>query len=465
MAGAAIGLGSHVYASKNNKEAIKINNEANSIFEESSRSMEVAKGKCADSMSNLAQLKIEIMRGNLKRFVKYFSKIKAVNFTDVGESYDLTILNRNELSMMQSMISSFEKSSKNEIVSGLSGVALAVGAADVLAGGTILGGAAGLSVGSFAGGAALGVIAAPVFAITGIFSASEASANLEKASSNLTKAHTYKEECDTYILLADSVSDRCDLFYETLYVVNTNMFNQAVNNLELIVKSKRTFGDFFKNLIGQKIYTNQEMQSVMATASLAKMIKTIIEANILDKGGKVSESSGKLIEDIKYKIKSDNVQRMKKKQKVGMLTGQQTQIYTSPIEMASPNQNLWEQRYYQASLPLQNDSIYSNTYSQNASIAGNNVQVINQQTCQAGSDKGYKPHILTQIFMWICVVWWCILGFGFLFLSEFITAMFLMASGLIMCPQIKKDLRFWIKFLLSFVFLVISVIVSYVIYS
>lgn len=305
IAGAVIGLGAHMKAAADNDEAIGANYQANRIIDESRQLSIDAKKQCQNSIDKLAREKALVLQGNMKKFIHYFSKIKAVNFTEYDGEFELAIFNKDELMKMQSVANTMQKTQVNDIVGGVSGTALAIGAADLMAGGTLLGGA-GLSVGGLTGGAALGAVAAPVFAITGIFSASEASANLDKALSNLSKANAYRDECETYALLASSVSERCDLFYETLHNVNITWFSKAVDQLQILVESKKTFPNFVKNIVGKKIYTREEMQTVASAAALAKMVKTLIDTNILDSKGHVTEESKKIVNEINKQISSNS---------------------------------------------------------------------------------------------------------------------------------------------------------------
>jgi hypothetical protein len=262
-----------------------------------------AKELCQNSIDTLAKEKTIVLKGSMQRFVKSFSKIKPVNFSDTGDLFEMANFNKNELITMQSMVSNVRKVSVNEVVGGISGTALAVGAADMIAGGSLLGGA-GISVGGLAGGAALSAVAAPIFAISGIFSASEASENLEKAKSNLAKARAYQDECETYSYFAHAVSERCDLFSEVLSNIDNNWFTEAVDQLEMLVNSKKTFGNFIKNITGKKIYTRQEMEMVASTAALAKMLKTILDTNILDNNGQVTDESERVILAVQDKMNS-----------------------------------------------------------------------------------------------------------------------------------------------------------------
>lgn len=306
IAGAVVGVGAHVCALADKEEAREKNSLANEIIDKANQVAQEAKTVCQGSMDELAKEKTIVLKGNMRRFVRSFSRIRPVNFSDSGDLFEVAKFNKNELLTIQSMVESVQAVNVNDVVGGVSGVALAVGAADILAKGTLLGGA-GISVGGLAGGAALGAIAAPVFAISGIFSASEAAANLEKAKSNLLRAQAYQEEVETFSYLAYAVSERCDLFYETLEMINEAWFTDAVNQLEMLVNSKRTFANFFNNLFGKKIYTREEMQMVASVAAVAKMVKTIIDTNILDANGQVTEESEKVILAIQDKMNNEDL--------------------------------------------------------------------------------------------------------------------------------------------------------------
>lgn len=424
IAGAVIGLGAHACASVDNDEAREKNRRANEIIDESNRIAQEAKNLCQGSIDALAKEKTKILQGNMRRFVKNFSQIKPVNFSDTGDLFEVAKFNRNELTTMQAMVSSVQKMTINDVVGGVSGTALAVGAADMLAGGSILGGA-GISVGGLAGGAALGAVAAPIFAITGIFSASEASANLEKAKSNLSKAKAYQDECETYSYLAHAVSERCDIFYETLYNINITWFTDAVNKLEMLVNSKKTFANFIKNIVGKKIYTRQEMQMVASVASLAKMVKTIIDTNILDNNGHVTDESERVILEIQDKINTDNLTvRMPEPEVQRQVAHQQQQpVYQQPVCQQ-------QQPEYQ--------------YQENSVLKANNKKVI------------YNPNGFVKFIMWVHTFWYAILGLLLVIGGSFICGAIWFAAGLMMCPKINVTMKFWPRFGLMLLLFVVG---------
>lgn len=418
IAGAVVGLGAHACASVDNDEAKRKNQQANEIIKEASQIAQDAKRLCQNSIDTLAKEKTAILQGNMKRFVRYFSQIKPVNFSDTGNLYEIDRFSKNELTVMQAMVSSVQKVTVNDVVGGVSGTVLAVGAADMVAGGTILGGA-GISVGGMAGGAALGAIAAPIFAITGIFSASEASANLEKAKSNLSKAQAYQDECETYSFLANAVSDRCDLFYETLNKVNNTWFSDAVDQLEMLVNSKKTVGNFFKNIMGKKIYSRQEMQTVASAAALAKMVKVIIDTNILDSDGHVTDESEKVILEIQDKMQSGELS----------------------VKTQEPAPQYQQAQYQQP---------------QYQQVQQSQEQQQHLQVRQDRSKSVYSPKAFVKLIMWAATIFFCGCGVLLVIGGAFVCGVIWFAAGMMMCPRINVTMKFWPRVGLMLLLLIIG---------
>lgn len=432
IAGALVGLGAHACASVDNNETREKNRCANEIIDESNRIAQEAKRVCQGSMDELAKVKTMVLQGNMRRFVRSFSQIKKVNFSDSGDLFEIAKFNKNELTTMQSMVSSVQKVNVNDVVGGASGVALAVGAADVLAGGTLLGGAS-ISVGGLAGGAALGAVAAPIFAITGFFSASEASANLEKAKSNLSKAQAYRDEVETYSFLAHAVSERCDLFCETLDNINTTWFTDAVNQLEMLVNSKKSFGNFFRNIVGKKIYTRQEMKMVASVAALAKMVKTIIDTNILDNKGHVTDESERVIFEIQDKMENEDltVRMPDLKNQQQIYYQQSNNVYQHPVQVR-PVQS-------QQQISIQNQI-------QNRNNSINSIKPI------------YNPNGFVKFIMWGHTIFYGLGGVGIILDGSFVSGAILFAAGLMICPKVNNTMRFWPRFGLMILLICVSAI-------
>lgn len=445
VAGALVGLGAHACASVDNDEAREKNTRANEIIDDSNRIAREAKTLCQGSIDTLAKEKTMVLQGNMRRFVRSFSQIKPVNFSDTGDLFEIAKFNKNELTTMQTMVNSVQKVTANDVVGGVSGTVLAVGAADMIAGGTILGGA-GISVEGLAGGAALGAVAAPIFAITGIFSASEASANLEKAKSNLSKARAYQDECETYSYLAHAVSERCDMFYETLDNLNTAWFTDAVNQLEMLVNSKKTLGNFFRNLTGKKIFSRQEMQSVASVAALAKMVKTIIDTNILDNEGQVTDESERVILEIQDKLDSGEPL-------VSVPAPQVQQQYQQPQQQVAYQQAVYQQPQQQTTYqqPQQQTAYQQQAYQQ----PQQQYQEIPQQA-NNNAKPIYNPNGFVKFIMWVHMIFYAFCGVCIVAAGSFISGAIWFAAGLMMCPKINPTMKFWPRFGLMWLLLIIG---------
>ena len=91
-AAALFGLGAHAVACADNEEAHSNNNMANEIIEQSNRNVTEASDSCHYSINRLAMTKSVVLKGNMKRFVYYFSKIRPVNFKNTGDFLNLLIL-------------------------------------------------------------------------------------------------------------------------------------------------------------------------------------------------------------------------------------------------------------------------------------------------------------------------------------------------------------------------------------
>ena len=459
---AVVGGLANISASADNSEAKSINLKAEDIIREANGIAIDAKSICQGSMNKLATEKTVILQGNMKRFVKSFSKIKPVNFTDSGDLFEAAKFDKKELMTMQSLVTSVQKVKLNDVASGVSGAALAVGAADVLAGGTILGGAGvELSFAGLAGGAALGAIAAPIFAVTGLFSASEAAENLEKAKGNMSRAKAFKDQCETYALFASAVSDRCNLYYVVLKNVNDTWFSDAVLKLETLVNSKKNIGNFIKNVAGKKIYSREEMAMIASVASLAKMVKTLIDTNILDQDGNVTPESKRIVLAIQDKLTNDPP-IVKMPQATSMENSQQEQGYDQVSEFADRVQSGVDsiknnERYLRVTNELKSSVEKvknSDQYGQLQEGVQTSVETVKKQVKKIR----YQPNVVTLIIMWLMTIIWVGMGIHKLFGGLFLTSMFWIAAGIVICPITNIEMKFLTRFIIMCVFVIVGII-------
>ena len=307
---AVIGGTAHIKAAHDNNAAREYLDRAEVIVMDATIKRDNAISREKQKIGKLSSEKSHVISGNMQRFVKYFSKIKPVNFKNVGYDSDILVSSKSQIMEISNMCAKINKIPANDIVSGTSGAMLAVGAADMLAGGSLLGGSVVLGGTSVAVGTLVGTVAAPVFALSGINSAINASKNLDDARSVLCRAQTFEDSCETIAQTADAISDRCDLFYSVIHEINDEWFTQAVDNLVTIVERKKGFKNFWKNSFGKPIYTEEEMKSIASTMALAKMLKTLIDTNIIDRSGKVTAYSLNTANTIQRQIHNFNPQEV-----------------------------------------------------------------------------------------------------------------------------------------------------------
>ena len=216
------------------------------------------------------------------------------------------------------------------------------------------------------------------------------------------------------------------MFYETLHKINDTWFTTAVNQLEILVESKKSIRNSLKNVTGKKIYSHQEMQMIAGVTALANMIKTIISTNILDENGQVTDESEQLILEMQDKIENED------------------------LSVKMPESEL--------SLQQVNVQQVSNSYKELQSVS-NTSQKVNSAALKRNVKTIYNPNAFVKCIMWLHTIFYVFCGFCIIMGGSFIAGSILMASGLIMCPKVKRTMRFWSRFGLMLLLIVISLLV------
>lgn len=192
----------------------------------------------------------------------------------------------------------------------------------------------------------------------------------------------------------------------------------------MLVNSKKTFGNFLKNIVGKKIYSKQEMKMVASVASLAKMVKTLIDTNILDSNGHVTDKSEGVILEIQDKMKNEDL----------------------TVRMPNPQVELIQQSTYQQ-------------FIQNINMELKQILVpFKQQVVrQSLSVKQiYDPNGFVKFIMWLHTIFYGFGGICGIFSGDFIAGTIVFAAGLMMCPKVNNTMKFWPRFGLMLLLLMIS---------
>jgi hypothetical protein len=298
--------------------AESLNAEAKRIYDDASIGLEKARTSAQSAMDSLGKLKFEIYELRLIPFVEAFSKIKNVDFRDQRLKDEFHLISVSEKDMLAIQKSVFVM---KEIVTGgvtalgaggLAGLAAygGVGALASTAGGTAIAGLSGvaatnatlawlgggaLSAGGFgmAGGAAVlgGIVAGPVLAIGGMVMASKAEAAKHDAYANRDKARAAAEQMKTAQVVTQGIEQRFREIRSVLLELNKH-FTPLLIGLQNIVQESTDYSS----------YSMENRKGVMMAAAMAKTLKNVLEAPLLDESGALTAASRNVIQEARNKL-------------------------------------------------------------------------------------------------------------------------------------------------------------------
>lgn len=311
-AAAGYGIKKGLDAREDMEEANELNEDAQYLAKEAENRIDKARKNTATAIEELGRTKIEILSGNMKTFVKNFSRIKNVNFKDsigLDELEDFTpdsveFSNLEKASFKASDIArgglggaaagslmaagAFSAISHvgflgataatGTAIAGLSGAAATNATLAWLGGGALYAGGFGMAGGMMVLG---GLVAGPALAIGGAFMASKAKEALYDAEENYDKARAFNEQSLNITSELNEVAARADQIKAILLRLD-NYF--AISNdalLDVVCEA----GTSWKN------YDLEQKKIVGACAQLAKTIKIILDTSLLGENGKITKAS------------------------------------------------------------------------------------------------------------------------------------------------------------------------------
>lgn len=312
------GIKKGVDAKRDFNRAESLNNEAQSIFDNASAKLEFARNQAQIEMDGLGRFKFEIYESRLIPFVEAFSKIKHVDFQDrkLIEEFKLAGITKNDLLAIEKSALEMKEVVGSGITAlgagGLAGLAAyggagLVGAASTGTAITALSGVAAtnatlawlgggsLAAGGFgmAGGVAVlgGIVAGPVLAIGGMMLASKAAEAKENAYANLDRARAAVEEMKTALVATQGIQKRFEEIAEVLYRLDQH-FVPLLSGLQAIVRQSTDY----------RTYSVENRQGIMMAAALAKTIKNVMEAPLLDQDGRLTVASRAVLGDARQQL-------------------------------------------------------------------------------------------------------------------------------------------------------------------
>lgn len=313
----AVGIAGHIDAKETNDKAIKKAEMAEEIYNTSKASFEKAKSNMEEHFFSLGNTKKEILETSINQFVEDYKKIKDIHFNSSNDIYEISNLqiSSNDILELANIVDIYSTSA----LSGATGVAtgaiigLAANGTLPIVAGALKIAAAGVAIGEIGGAASLagsalslGVaatplasIVAPVVLFTGISASSKADENLSKAEVMYSKAKSASEKMKLYEDICNAATIKSDMFKALLIELN-EIFAQCVALLNDTVRMRSV--QFRGNQIPFDELSIEEKNLLMVTGSLAKAVKTVIDAPILDENGKISQESEEVYGNISIKI-------------------------------------------------------------------------------------------------------------------------------------------------------------------
>ena len=315
----AFGIGKSIKAGIDSKKANSTNKDANSIIKNAKWRLNTSRLSSRDAIEKLGTQKLEILDKGINRFVKSFEQLRNI---EIENSVGLQELNKfkmdkqsfAELKEMGNFATSvlggvssgtlggaitafgawgaaghFAAASTGTLIANLSGAAATNATLAFFGGGSLAVGGLGVAGGTMVLG---GIIAGPALAIMGLIVGAKANTEKEKALENLATARKTAEELKAASDVCIAIRKRCYLFIELLERL-TNLFNPLLSQMESAIKEHGA--DY-------SLFNIEQKKAVAGALSLAGTIKAVIDTPILNKDGKLTDESAKIIREINNSI-------------------------------------------------------------------------------------------------------------------------------------------------------------------
>lgn len=299
---------------KDDFDTAKVNNQqAQKIYNSAEKELKYKKEKANITLEDLGLLKASIYSESLSNFMSTFEKIKNIEFEDnlaLGtlnnvDNQDILDIKNTVLEMQEVLgggiaalgagalaglgalggVGVLASASTGTAIASLSGVAATNATLAWLGGGALSAGGFGM-----AGGMAVlgGIVAGPVLAVGGMMIASKAETAKHNSYSNLNKAKVAKEQMDSASIVLQGIHERSKEFVRILKPLNIELKNH-LNAMEYIVNKS----------VDYRTYSSLEKETVMTTALIAKTVKNICDAPVIDENGRVTIKSKNLLSSAK----------------------------------------------------------------------------------------------------------------------------------------------------------------------
>ncbi len=318
-----VGIGKGVKAGIDNARADSINKEATASVQNATDLLNKQREACGKALRVLGEEKMFVLNSSIDSFLKAFTQIKNVDFTDSEGLEELRKfhIDEKEFVELKSMVD-FAANVAGGVLAGGAGGALvafgAYGAAQALAaastgtaiaalhgaaatnatlaffgGGSLAAGGLGM-----AGGAAVlgGLVAGPALLVLGFIVDAAASKKLEQALTNQAEAIKMTEELNTGSMQCEAIRRRTYMFYNLLARLDAR-FLPLIYKMEDIIKTE---GDDYR------FYSNESKKIIASCASIAVTIKAVLDTPLLTDDGLLTGESETTISFVQSKLEQEN---------------------------------------------------------------------------------------------------------------------------------------------------------------
>ena len=286
-------------------DAKEINEDAESIYESAKDSLERTREKTQSSLETLGRRKANLYKDGLIPFVETFSRIKNVDFDEIGddlreflldEPFDEILGDEETVLALKEALSGgaaalgsgalagmaaygsvglLGTASTGASIAGLSGAAATNATLAWLGGGSMAAGGLGV-----AGGTAVlgGIVAAPVLLVGGLMLASKAEEAKENAQSNLASARAAVEAMETAQAAAKAIGRKTKEVDRTLRKLGDDFLAPDLEFLHDLVEDETDY----------RRYSLADKERVCRVASIAVTAKNLLEVPLLDEDGAIT---------------------------------------------------------------------------------------------------------------------------------------------------------------------------------
>ena len=314
-----LGASKTAKAISDNSKANKINTLANESVNKAQRKLEEHRAAVSDALSELGEMKLHILNGNINAFVNTFEKIKNIDFeSSIGleELQNLHIEKKDfeELKQLGNFAAevaggatagvaggaltalgaygaamTFASASTGTAIATLSGAAATNATLAFFGGGSLAAGGLGMAGGTMVLG---GLVAGPALMVMGFITGAKAQEKVNVALANKAEADEITEALNAACYQCSAIRRRTYMFYNVLAHLDS-YFLQQVWNMEDIVATE---GEDYRQ------YKLESKKMIAAVVSTACSIKAVLDTPILTVEGELTEASEKITSNVKQLI-------------------------------------------------------------------------------------------------------------------------------------------------------------------